>query len=153
MEFHKSQIRADWAGGFKGQGRIHSKHLETNLSLPSELGGSGTNASPEDLLLASIASCYLATLGIVLDKARLKYQSLAIQAELRTELGPPPTIREIELIVKIVTDIDPEQLHRLAGRIDTFCVVSKALNPSLRKTVHLQIEKPTNYGLNNAADV
>jgi putative redox protein len=140
---HTSSIFGSWSGGFNGHGTLKGMFSMTSIGLPKEFGGIGNKTTPEDLLLSAVASCYLATFGIILDKAGVNYVDLAIVGELKTDIGPPAAIREIVLRPSITTDAESALIERLAQRIDGFCVVSQALNPSLKKTVHLQLNKAT----------
>jgi putative redox protein len=146
MSLHKGNIQVTWRGGFNGIGMVQNAEFETPVSLPKEFSGAGKGASPEDLFLSAAASCYLITFGIILDKAKVAYQSLTMDAQLLTEVGPPARIQEIILNPHIVSDVDDETIARLLGRIDGFCLISKAIDGSIKKTVNLKrtsINKPT----------
>jgi len=139
-KIHLTTLSAKWSGGFTGRGTLEVRHLATSFGLPKEFLGSGTDTTPEDLLLAAVAGCFLVTFGIILEKAGVAYDSLTMNAELITEVGPPAAIREVVLRPKIVSAADPALIRRLADRVDDFCVIRRALNDSVRKTVHLEYE-------------
>jgi peroxiredoxin-like protein len=137
---HTTTITAKWKGGFNGRGHLEAPHLATSFGLPKEFLGSGNDTTPEDLFLAAVSSCFLVTFGILLEKAGIKYESLTMNAELLTEIGPPATIREVTLRPKIVTSAEPAIVQKLADRVDDFCVIRKALNVSVQKTVALELQ-------------
>lgn len=137
-KIHSTTLSAQWRGGFTGRGTLKAPHLTTSFGLPKEFLGNGTDTTPEDLLLAAVAGCFLVTFGIILDKAGVAYESLTMSADLVTEVGPPALIREVILRPKIVSAADPALIRRLAERVDDFCVIRRALNDSVRKTVHLE---------------
>src|SRR4051812_46660969 len=110
MSLHKGIVQVAWRGGFKGTGLVQNAGFETEVSLPKEFGGAAKGASPEDLLLSAVASCYLITFGIILEKAGITYQQLTMDAQLLTEVGPPAAIKEIVLNPHIVTDADDETI-------------------------------------------
>ena len=105
------------------------------ISLPAEFGGRGENATPEDLFLAALASCYLATLGIILEKGKIPYESLTLDAELRTDVAVPATITEAILRPRIVSSHDRAALTAACHRAEQFCIVSRAVGTNVRKTV------------------
>ena len=132
--------KAAWRGGFDGAGQIKSGGIETRVSLPAELGGRGEDATPEDLFLAALGSCYLITLGIILDKGKIPYEALHLDAELRTEAGALATIKEAVLKPTIVSRADPEALIAACHKAESFCLVSRAVGTNIKKTVEPCIE-------------
>ncbi len=128
-------ITARWNGGFAGSGALASEGFETRVTLPKDFQGLGEGASPESLLLGAAASCYLVTLGIMLDKAGIAYRDLTLEGSLATELGPRPTIIAIELRPRILSDAPRERLLELARKAEEFCLVSRALGGGVKKAV------------------
>jgi len=135
---HSTTVTAKWKGGFAGRGTLQAPHLATSFGLPEEFHGAGTETTPEDLLLAAVAGCFLVTFGILLEKAGVAYESLTMNAELVTEIGPPAAIREVVLRPTIVSEADPALIRRLADRVEEFCVIRRALSDSIRKHVRLE---------------
>ena len=142
MSKHQAQVLVQWNGSFGGAGAIDSNGFKTSISLPKEFGGSGQGASPEDLLLSSIASCHLITLGIILSKNEVQYQSLSVEGKLITETAYPPAIEEVVLTLRIVTEISLEEIERLATKVDYFCLIGKVLKSDLKKTIHIIRQSP-----------
>ncbi len=114
--------------------------ISTRISLPRELGGRGEDATPEDLFLAALGSCYLITLGIILEKAKLPYESLRLDAELRTEGGALATIMEAVLRPHIVSNADASALESACHKAEAYCLVSRAVGSNIKKTVEPRIE-------------
>ena len=123
---HTTELNAVWGGGFAGEGFIKNPGFESVISLPREFGGIGLGASPEDLLLNAVGSCYLITLGIVLEKRSIKH-TLALKAHMDTELGPPPKVKRIILRPTVRVN-QPDQLKiDVFERAKMMCLVSQAL--------------------------
>jgi len=138
MSKHIAKLAGRWNGTFNGQGQIISTGFETTTSLPKEFGGLGVGASPEDLFLSSIASCHLITLGIILNKAGVNYDDLSIDGQLITSTGQQAAIEEVILTVKIKSEIGLEKLQELNSKVEGFCLIAKAMNKNIKKTVNFQ---------------
>ena len=139
-----------WSGSFNGTGNIESGGLKTQVSLPREFGGTANSPTPEDLLLAAIGACYLITLGIMLDKANLTYQRLSLEANLSTSIERFPTIQEIELRPIITVEQNNPQILDLMMRAKEACVISRAIDKNIKRTLMptintLTLAPPTNY--------
>ncbi len=135
MPLSSTPITARWAGSFSGSGAIVSEGFRTRVTLPLDFQGLGEEATPENLLLGALASCYLITLGIMLDKAGIIYNDLQLEGELVTETGARPTIREVEMRPSIVSEGDPAQLRDLAAKAEKFCLIARAIEGNIRKVV------------------
>lgn len=115
--------------------------FETGVTLPKDFGGLGEDATPEDLLLSALASCFLITFGIVLEKNQVAYETLRISAELKTAVDFPPRIKEVSLQPEIVSDADPALLRQLSERAEKMCLISQAVEGNLQKSVNLVVRR------------
>ncbi len=71
-----------WHGtGRDGEGTAALSAGAVAYSAPASMGGKGVGTSPEELLIAAVASCYSATLFGVLKKQGLAVEQVEIQAE------------------------------------------------------------------------
>lgn len=143
----QTTLSVRWQGGFDGSGIIRAPGFTSQVTLPKDFQGLGEGATPEDLLLAAVASCYLITLGIVLDKAGVPYKDLSVAAEMRTQVRPMPEIQEIHLAATVSTETDSAKLQEYSDRAEKFCVIGRALNPNMRKHVTLARSAPQMVGL------
>src|SRR5213080_3660687 len=57
-------------GGRDGQGRTDDGKVDVKLTLPKEMGGSGTGTNPEQLFSVGYSACYLGALKFVAGKER-----------------------------------------------------------------------------------
>lgn len=140
MAIHKSEVKGTWKGAFNGSGTIRAPGFITSISLPHEFKGLGEGATPEDLFLASVASCYLITFGIILGKAGVRYESLTMSAQLLTETDQPARIKEIVLEPEIKSDDDPATILRLSEKVKDFCVIGKAVATDIKTIIRLKQE-------------
>lgn len=69
-------------GGQQGSVRVLADSLDAiETSPPPEFGGPGGDWSPETLLIASIADCYVLSFRAVARASRLEWHSLAVDVE------------------------------------------------------------------------
>ena len=92
-------VELSWSGsGREGEGAIQTNDITLELSGPGSMGGRGVGASPEELLVCAVSSCYIATLFGVLRRARLPVDSLAVSASGRVT-GFPGDARFARIVV------------------------------------------------------
>jgi peroxiredoxin-like protein len=130
-----SAATATWRGAFDGAGEVRSGGVFARISLPTGFGGRGEDATPEDLFLAALGSCYLITLGIILEKGQIPYESLTLEAELRTEALPPAAIKEAVLRPRVVSGADRAALAGACVKAEQVCLVSRACAGNVAKTL------------------
>lgn len=71
-----------WQGtGRDGEGTVTLSAGAVTYSAPASMGGKGVGTSPEELLIAAVASCYSGTLFGVLKKNGLPVEQVGIRAE------------------------------------------------------------------------
>ena len=128
---HPIQCVATWKGGFSGSGRISSPGFTAPVTLPADHGGTTAGTNPEELLAAASASCFLATLGILFEKHSIPYEAMTASAELTLSEARPPSITQIALTAKVLSNHDPVVLRDLAYSAKAICVIGRALHPEL----------------------
>jgi peroxiredoxin-like protein len=75
-------IEATWQGtGKEGGGVVRAGGHEIPVSGPTSMGGQGIGASPEELLLTGITSCYSGTLVGVLKRAGLPVDKVIVRTD------------------------------------------------------------------------
>lgn len=141
MNFTYAKVSGHWRGSFSGSGAVVASGFETGVTLPKDFGGLEEGATPEDLLLSALASCFLITFGIVLEKNQVPYEALRISAELKTATNFPPSIKEVALQPEIVSDADPALLHRLSEAAEKMCLIAKAVDGNVQKSVNLIVRR------------
>jgi len=137
-----TKMSGHWRGSFSGTGEIGLGPNQTKICLPKEFGGRGVDTTPEDLIVSALGSCYMITLGIILDMSNIKYESLEIETELRTKKGNPPTIFQAVLRPRIVTNADREVIQKMLQVAEEKCLVSQAIDGNIEKIIEPQILSP-----------
>lgn len=140
MEKHSFQLQTAWKGGLSGKGELRAEGLQTKIAAPAPLGGSGQGSNPEELLLGAAATCYLITLGTMLESRRLVVRWLSLISELTVSVGNGK--QRVESIVhrplielgETGGERDLERLRLIAIRAERSCMISKAMsgNVSIR---------------------
>jgi peroxiredoxin-like protein len=94
----------------------------------------GTN--PEELLVASAASCVMITLGMALERFHIAIASLRVEAEGVVEPDPAGGYKFTEVRVtpevELSGDSDDQRLRQALRLAEERCIVSKVLRPSMR---------------------
>ena len=78
-------IKLVWNGEVTGDGTIESGQLNTDIAIPTPLGGSGEGANPKDLLVSSAATCYLTTLVSILQNRDIPVEAKEMHSDM--EIG------------------------------------------------------------------
>lgn len=128
-------VELSWSGtGREGAGAIQTNDLTLELSGPGSMGGRGVGASPEELLVSAVSSCYMATLFGVLRGARLAVDSLAVSAS-GTVTGFPGHARFARIVVNPTVlggDIARHGEYEAAALVaHDRCFIGRALAPEV----------------------
>jgi organic hydroperoxide reductase OsmC/OhrA len=108
---------------------------ELRMAPPVEFDGPGDAWSPEQLLVASVESCFLFTLRAVAAEARLDYSSIHITGEglLQRKDG---VIRITEVVLRPVLGLpagsDPAAAAKVLERSAKHCFLSASLSAPVR---------------------
>ena len=108
---------------------------ELRMAPPVEFDGPGDAWSPEQLLVASVESCFLFTLRAVAAAARLEYASIHITGEglLQRKEG---TVRITEIVLRPILGLragsDPAQAAKVLERSAKLCFLSASLAAAVR---------------------
>src|SRR3954453_8317666 len=71
-------------GGRDGHSRTDDGKVDVRLSVPKEMGGSGTGSNPEQLFAAGYSACYLGAIKFVAGKEKIK---IADDAKVTAHVG------------------------------------------------------------------
>jgi peroxiredoxin-like protein len=138
--------------GLRAEGEIFGATgmLESPVVVAPELGGPAipeggmaTGTNPEELLVASAATCLVITLGMALERFHIPTASLRVEAEGVVEPDPAGGYKFTEVRVtpevELRADAD-EQLLRQALRLaEERCIVSKVLKSAMRYVAQLVV--------------
>jgi organic hydroperoxide reductase OsmC/OhrA len=136
---HRYRVAA--AAGPTGEVDLASPGLEPLRSAPpKEFDGPGDRWSPETLLVAAIADCFILTFRAVARAAKLEWTALECRVEgvlERPERESWFTGFVIEATLTVADGVDAERARALLDKAEHGCLISNSLKgtKSLRATV------------------
>ncbi len=143
-EKHTYRVVAWWSSGRTGIAKSDSAPNSIHFTAPPEFGGLEGRWTPEDLLLASVASCFTTTFRAVAEYSKFEYTDLEVEAE--------GTLRKLEsgygfseiILRPGLTIADPEKRERaleLLRKAKALCLVSRALGVEQRVEPRVEVSK------------
>tara|TARA_R110001592_G_scaffold61158_22_gene186283 strand:+ start:12835 stop:13269 length:435 start_codon:yes stop_codon:yes gene_type:complete len=120
--------------------KTSAAHLPTiEVAPPRQFDGPGDKWSPEELLLAAAANCFVLSFRTVASIAKLEWQ--AIQCTTEGVLDKVErTMQFTEIVTRVVLTVEHEdsrsKAEKLLAKAEQICIVSN----SLTATKHLEIE-------------
>lgn len=146
MEILKThfKISGHWDGDRNGMGTIISNGIKIPVSAPAEFDGPGIGSNPEELLLASAATCYIITLAFLLNRKAIDYTSLDINTEGITHeegkrLSYKAIIHRPVITLKKEDEDKKEIVEKIAERAEKGCFIGQTLKPNLDISVEPDI--------------
>jgi len=141
MTTHSFTVEGQWAGGRSGKGQITATGLHSPISVDTSMGGQGIGTNPDELLIASLQSCYLMTLGIHLDMNKLPYHSMDIRSEgIVSEEGglhfESITHHPVLVLETSAGSDDYKRAEEILAKAEEHCMISKAL----KGNVHIHVQ-------------
>src|SRR6266496_3915744 len=90
QDVHVFTVSAVWSGDGMGCGTLKLPQADISLAIGGSkaLGGCGSGANPEELLLGAIAACFINTWAIFLKKLNVAYAEPSLRVS--GELGADP---------------------------------------------------------------
>lgn len=101
-----------------------------NFAAPPEFGGEPGLWTPEHLLLASVSTCYVATLRAVAEASKVELHSLELTVEgtiEKQEGGFRFTRILLRPVVTIEKEDERERMGRLVEKAERACLISRSL--------------------------
>ncbi|HTO10866.1 MAG TPA: OsmC family protein [Candidatus Binatia bacterium] len=124
------------AGGPEGHATLSSPGVpDLVTAAPLDFDGPGDAWSPEQLLLAAVASCFLLTFRAVAKASRLEFVSLAVEAEgFVDRVDGVARFTEIVLYPRIAlpAGADHARVRRALEKAERSCLVSASLGTPVR---------------------
>lgn len=106
---------------------------------PRQFDGPGDKWSPEELLLAAVANCFVLSFRTVASIAKLEWQTIQCTTEGVLD-KVERAMQFTEIVTKVVLTVEHEdsrlKAEKLLGKAEQICIVSN----SLTATKHLEIE-------------
>lgn len=125
------EVEIEWSGsGRDGAGTFHAGDRMLDWSVPVSMGGRGEGASPEELLVSAVGTCYSATLMSVLRRKGLRADAVHVAAS-GTVAGHPAEARlERVTVSPTISGADPRrgfEYDRAAHVAHDRCLVGRAI--------------------------
>jgi organic hydroperoxide reductase OsmC/OhrA len=108
---------------------------------PAEFDGPGDRWSPETMLVASVANCFILTFRAVARASRFDWNSLDVKVTgvlNRVERVTRFTEFQIKVVLRLPEGADWHKAHRIAERSESVCLVTNSLNGD--KVLEIDIE-------------
>jgi peroxiredoxin-like protein len=147
MAKHHFSLHANWPEGRNGTGTIHAGNLQTTVSIPTEMDGPGIGTNPDEMLLGAAATCYIITLAAMLERSRIKKETLQMNSEAIVDVTKG--VFTYEKIIHrptlvLASDVTERQLQtakKLAYKAEDSCMISRALKGNVDIEVEVSITK------------
>ena len=123
-------VTAHWTSHKRGIVEGENIPRTINFAAPPEFGGEPGLWTPEHLLLASVSTCYVATLRAVAEVSKLEFNSLELSVEgtvQKQEGGFRFTRIVLHPAVSIDKEEDRERMGRLLEKAEHVCLISRSL--------------------------
>jgi organic hydroperoxide reductase OsmC/OhrA len=138
---HKYQAGA--TGGSTGAVVVSSPGLpELSTAPPAQFDGPGDRWSPETLLIAAVADCYVLTFRALSRAARLEWRTLecTVEGALERVDGVAQFSQYDSKVVLVVSSgIDHDKARQLLEKAEHACLISNSLRGS--RTLHVTIRE------------
>lgn len=120
--------------------RIASPGLpELETTAPPEFGGPKGNWSPETLLVAAVADCFILTFRAIATASKLEWLDLSCEADGtldRVEGVTRFTRFHLRARLTLPDGVDPEKAEKILHKSEAVCLVTRSLNAE----VHLDTD-------------
>ena len=102
-----------------------------NSQPPAEFGGPGDRWSPESLLVAAVADCFVLSFRAIATASKLEFSSLNVAAEGTLDSIDRQmkfTSMQIQASVQISDASNQEKVERLLHKAEQMCLITNSLN-------------------------
>ena len=115
----------------EGEVRVEAEQLPAIVSAPpAQFGGPGDRWSPETLLVAAVADCFVLTFRAIARASKLTWVSLRCEVEgtlERVERVTQFTAFRVSAVLRVPPGTDEERAQRLLARAEQSCLVTNSL--------------------------
>lgn len=136
----------DAASDVAGPVTVSSQGLPTLLSAsPKEFDGPGDRWSPETLLVAAAADCFILTFRAVARASKLEWQHLDCHAEgVLDRVERVTRFTKLTLFAKLTLPggADPERGRQLLQKAETNCLISNSLRCEVSLVPKVEVAGP-----------
>ena len=100
---------------------------------PAEFGGPGDLWSPETLLVAAVADCFILSFRAVARASRMEWLSISCEVDgvlERPEKVTLFTAFHLRVILEVEQGIDPDKAKRILDKAEHTCLITNSLSAS-----------------------
>lgn len=138
-----------WQGGVDGEGIVRAERIiePMPLAVPPEYKGLGGGTNPEELMTASVASCYSITLGILAANKKLPVSRIETDATGHVEQeGLRFTYTKVVINCRVVMagDAEDEELDavkELFPKAETYCIITNAISGKVAVSLETEVTR------------
>ena len=146
---HSYRVSAWWTSGRAGIAKSDSAPNAIHFTAPVNFGGLEGRWTPEELLLAAIASCFTTTFRVVANNAQSDFTDLEVEASAQLrKVQSGYSLAEITIrpTLKIEEGGDRGRALDLLKKAERLCLISRALDTPLRFEPQLEVLQPVETG-------
>ncbi len=135
-EEHVYRVSSSWnPAGKEGHLTFGSGALSTPFGGAPSLGGRADRTNPEELLLASLAACFVQTWAIFLAKLKVPIESPVLEGSLQLDKDPAGGYRVAKVVLvphvpKAIWDGRRGDVEKTLELGEKYCIVSKVVRGS-----------------------
>jgi peroxiredoxin-like protein len=126
-----------------GDVRITSDGLEPILSAPPEqFDGPGDRWSPEDLLVAAVADCFVLTFRAIARHSKLEWMALKCEVEGtldKDEGGSRFTEFSVKAALKVPSGVTEEKAQKLLQKSEQHCLITNSLSAKVALATNITV--------------
>jgi len=146
---HKYRTVAWWSSGQTGLAKSDSAPNAIHFSAPPEFGGIEGRWTPEDLLLAALASCFTTTFQAIAGYSKFEYTDLQVEVE-GTVSKAESGYRFSEVILRPTLIIQDEEKREralnLLQKTKAACLVSRVFAAAPALEPHVEVGNAVSVG-------
>lgn len=146
---HRYRVTAWWVAGQNGIARSDAAPNAIQFTVPTQFGGMEGRWSPEDLFLASIASCFTTTFNAIAGLANFSYVDLEVKidgAVAKTESAYGFTHVLVQPTLRIANATDATTALQLLNKAETLCLVLRTLEIPQQFCPRVEVQKAISAG-------
>jgi peroxiredoxin-like protein len=131
---YEYRARAVWSSGREGQVGGEGVPQALDFSAPPEFQGKAGAWTPEHLLMAAVASCFITTFRAIAEYSHFEFSGLEVAAEgtlSKAEGGFRFTKIVVHPELTVRAEQDRERGLRLLDKAERACLISRSLNAEI----------------------
>jgi organic hydroperoxide reductase OsmC/OhrA len=140
---YQHRVVAWWTSGRTGIAKSSLAPTALHFTAPAQFGGLEGRWTPEELLLAAVASCFTTTFHVLADRSQFRYVDLEVESVGDIEkLESGYMFREIVTRPRLTisrSDDEPRG-QALLQKAERMCLVARALNVPHRTEPTVQLK-------------